>query len=303
VSGESAGNGSEPVPALPHPRLLALAAAALFSTGGTAIKLCSFGPWQVAALRCAFAAAALLLLVPETRRRVTGRVALVACAYALQSLLFATSNKFTPAASAIFLQSTSPLYVLLLSPFLLGEKARARDALFLAALAAGMAMFFVGREAPRETATDPFLGNVLAVGSGAGWALTILGLRWLGRTGDGGPKDGIQATFLGNVLAACVALPWALPIPHGDVRDWALVVFLGVVQIAVAYMCLTRAASGVPAVELSLLLLLEPVLSSFWAWVKLGEELSAWSGAGAATILAATAVDALTRDRVRRAAS
>ena len=300
---ESVGNESESVPTLSRPRLLALAAAALFSTGGTAIKLCSFGALQVASLRCAFAAAALALLVRETRRRVTGRVALVAAAYTLQSLLFATSNKFTPAASAIFLQSTSPLYVLLLSPLLLGEKARARDAVFLAALAAGMAMFFVGRESPRDTATDPLLGNLLAVGSGVGWALTILGLRWLGRTGEGGPADAIQATFLGNVLAAVVVLPWALPLPSGGARDWALVAFLGVVQIALAYMCLTRAARGVPAVELSLLLLLEPVLSSVWAWWVLGETLGPWSIAGAATILAATAVDAVTRDRVRRAAS
>jgi drug/metabolite transporter (DMT)-like permease len=294
---------SDTVPALSRPRLLALAAAALFSTGGTAIKLCSFGPLPVAALRCAFAAAALVLLVPQTRRRVTGRVALVAGAYALQSLLFATSNKFTPAASAIFLQSTSPLYVLLLSPFLLGEKARPRDAVFLAALAAGMAMFFVGREAPRETATDPMLGNVLAVGSGVGWALTILGLRWLGRAGEDGTADAIQATFLGNVLAMLVALPWALPLPHGGARDWALVVFLGVVQIAVAYMFLTRAARGVAAVELSLLLLLEPVLSSVWAWLVLDERLGPWSVAGAATILAATAADALTRDRAALRAS
>jgi DME family drug/metabolite transporter len=300
---ESAGNVSGTVPALSRPRLLALAAAALFSTGGTAIKLCAFAPMQVAGLRCAFAAAALLVFVPQTRRRVTGPVALVAGAYALQSLLFATSNKLTPAASAIFLQSTSPLYVLLLSPWLLGEKTRARDALFFAALAAGMAMFFVGREPPREMATDPFLGNVLAVGSGVGWALTILGLRWLGRRGEGGVADAIQATFLGNLLAMAVALPWTLPLPAGDAADWALVVFLGVYQIALAYVCLTRAARGVPAVELSLLLLLEPVLSSVWAWQVLGEELGAWSIAGAATILGATIADVLTRDRVRRAAS
>ena len=59
----------------------------------------------------------------------------------------------------------------------------------------------------------------------------------------------------------------------------------------------------VPAVELSLLLLLEPVLSSVWAWVVLDERLHAWSIAGAATILGATVADVLTRDRVRPTAS
>jgi len=77
----------------------------------------------------------------------------------MQSLLFATSNKLTTRGDAIFLQSTSPLYVLLLSPWLLHEKVRGRDLAFLAALAAGMAMFFVGVEPARETATDPSSGT------------------------------------------------------------------------------------------------------------------------------------------------
>lgn len=292
---EGGGKVSETVP--PSSRLMALAAAALFSTGGTAIKLCSFDPWQVACLRCVVAAVTLLLFVPRTRRVPDVRVFAVAGAYALQSLLFSTSNKMTTAANAIFLQSTSPIYVLLLSPLLLREKARARDLVFLAALAAGMAMFFVGREKARDTALDPALGNILAAGSGVGWALTVIGLRWLGRAGGDAAGDAIQATCLGNVLAAALTLPLALPLSGGGAADWAIVVFLGAVQIALAYVCLTRAARGVPALELALLLLLEPVLSALWAWMKLRETPGPWSIAGAATILGATAVDALTRDR------
>src|SRR6185295_14746315 len=152
--------------AVKRPGLLALAAAALFSTGGTAIKFCSFGPWQVASLRCAVAAAALLLFAPATRRAFAWRLVPVAAAYALQSVLFATANKLTTAADAIFLQSTSPLYVLLLSPWLLKEKVLRRDVVCLVALAAGLTMFFVDAEPARETATNPFVGNFLAVGSG-----------------------------------------------------------------------------------------------------------------------------------------
>jgi drug/metabolite transporter (DMT)-like permease len=275
-----------------HPRLLALTAAALFSTGGTAIKYCSFGPWQVASLRCGFAAVAIALFVPETRRGFTWRLLPVAGAYAMQSLLFATSNKLTTAANAIFLQSTSPLYVLLLSPWLLGEKIRPRDVGFLAALAASLAMFFLGTEPVRTTATDPVLGNVLAAASGVGWALTVLGLRWLGRTDGAGTSAALQATLVGNVLACAISLPWALPIPEGSVQDWASIAFLGVVQIGLAYLCLTRAARNVPAMGLALLLLLEPVMSAVWAWMFHGEQPGPWSLAGAATILVATGVHA-----------
>jgi drug/metabolite transporter (DMT)-like permease len=282
-----------------RPRLLALAAAALFSTGGTAIKLCAFGPWQVACLRCAFAAAALFAFAPQTRRAFSWRLLPVAGAYALQSLLFATSNKYTTAANAIFLQSASPLYMLLLSPWLLREKIRARDLLFLLMLAAGLTMIVVGREPARGTATDPVLGNLLAVGSGVGWALTILGLRWLGRAGDDGAGVALQATLYGNVLACLIALPFAFPLGRATPGDWGVVVFLGVVQIALAYSFLSRAARDVPAVELSLLLLLEPVLSSAWAWAVSEERPGAWSIAGAATILAASAAGAFVRPAKR----
>jgi drug/metabolite transporter (DMT)-like permease len=273
-------------------RLLALAAAALFSTGGTIIKYCSFAPLEVACFRCAFAVVALAAFVPGTRRVPTGRILVVAAAYAMQSIPFAAANKLTTAANAIFLQDTAPLYVLLLSPLLLQEKVRARDFAYLAALAAGMTMFFVGTEAASVTATDPILGNVLAAVSGVGWALTVLGLRWLGRD-DGGAA--LTATLWGNLLACLVALPWALPVPAGSPRDWALVAFLGVVQIGLAYSCLTRAATGLPALEMSLLLLLEPVLSAVWAWVFQHERPGPWSLAGCATILAATVVHALRR--------
>ena len=46
----------------------------------------------------------------------------------------------------------------------------------------------------------------------------------------------------------------------------------------------------VPAFEASLLLLLEPVLNPVWAWLVHGERPGAWSLAGGALILAATAV-------------
>jgi drug/metabolite transporter, DME family len=275
-------------------RLYALAAAALFSTGGTAIKYCSFSGLQVASLRCAVAALAIVLLFPETRRGWTWRVLPVAGAYALQSLLFATSNKLTTAANAIFLQSTSPLYVLLLSPLLLREKIRGRDVAFLAVLAAGLVLFFVGAEPASRTATDPVLGNMLAAGSGVGWALTVMGIRWLGRSeGDGGANAALRATLLGNVLACVVSLSWALPLPTGTARDWGVVVFLGVVQIALAYRCLTLAAGGLAAMQLALLLVLEPVLSAVWAWIFHDERPGPWSAAGAATILGATIGNAI----------
>ena len=68
------------------------------------------------------AVAAILILIPGARRGWTRHTWLVGLAYAATMICFVFANKLTTAADAIFLQGTSPLYVLLLSPWLLGEK-------------------------------------------------------------------------------------------------------------------------------------------------------------------------------------
>ena len=268
-------------------RLEVLAAAALFSSGGAVIKSIHLAGWQVACFRSAVAAVALLVLLPEARRRPTPRVLGVGVAFASTMILFVLSNKLTTSASAIYLQSTAPLYVLLLSPWLLRERIKGRDVLFMAALAVGLGLFFVGFDPVSVTAPNPKLGNVLATTSGVVWALTIMGLRALGKGGD---SWGPAAAFWGNVFAALGCLPMALALPVAATRptDWLLVGYLGVFQIGVAYLFLIRGLTRVHAFEASLLLLLEPVLNPIWAWLVHGERPGNWSIAGALVILLST---------------
>lgn len=281
---------STPAPHMPTSladRLRVLAAAALFSSGGALIKAVHFTGWQVASFRSFVAAATLFLLLREVRRRPNPRVLGVGVAYASTMILFVLSNKLTTSASAIYLQSTAPLYVLLLSPWLLHEKIRARDVAFMASLALGLGLFFVGFDPVSATAPNPKLGNVLALASGVAWALTIMGLRSLGR---GGESWGPAAAFWGNIFAALGCLPMALPLGPSRPTDWLLVAILGVFQISLAYVFLLRGLEKVGAFEASLLLLLEPVLNPVWAWMVHGERPGAWSMAGGALILLSTVV-------------
>src|SRR3954469_11505477 len=87
-------------PSLPEPtplssRLKVLAAAALFSSGGAAIKAVHLTGWQVASWRSAIAGLALFVLVRETRRRPSLRVLGVGVAYAATMILFVLANKLT----------------------------------------------------------------------------------------------------------------------------------------------------------------------------------------------------------------
>jgi drug/metabolite transporter, DME family len=268
-------------------RLLLLATALLFSTGGAAIKACSLGAWQVAAFRSGVAAVALYAMVPAARRGLSWRVLPVAAAYAATVILFVNANKLTTSANAIFLQSTAPLYVLALAPLLLHERIRRSDLVFAAAVGAGLGLFFIARQGALRTAPDPARGDVVALVSGLGWALTVVGLRWLGkRSADGA----IATVVLGNVIACLISLPAALPVAESRWTDWLLIVYLGVVQIGLAYFCLTRAIGHVPAFEATTLLLLEPALNPVWAWMVHGERPAALALAGGAVILSATMI-------------
>jgi drug/metabolite transporter (DMT)-like permease len=290
-----------PAPARPRASLQLAVAAALFSTGGAAIKAADFSGWQTAGLRSGIAAVAILLLSSEARRGWTPRVVLVGCAYAACLTLFVLANRLTTAANTIFLQSTAPLYLLVLSPWLLKEPIRRQDLIFMAAVASGLALFFVSTEAPVATAPDPVRGNLLATVSGFFWALTVCGLRWLG-TGDQAAGSPVAAVVSGNVTAFLVALPMALPLGGHDVTDWAVVTYLGVFQIAVAYVLVTSGLRHIPALEASLILLIEPVLNPVWAWIFQGERPGPWALLGGAIILGATTLkgwlDARTQGRM-----
>jgi DME family drug/metabolite transporter len=300
---EAGGSVAEPLPAARRalaPRLQLLGAAALFSTGGAAVKAVHFSGWPVACLRSIIAGAALLLLLPQVRRRPTARMLGVAACYAATMILFVLANKLTTAASTIYLQSTAPLFVLLLSPWLLGERVRRADLVSMAAIAVGLVLLVTGLEPASVTAPSPLRGNLLAALSGLTWALTIMGLRGLGRGGGGAATEGdhgtppapgddaLVAAFWGNVLAAAAALPLSLPLPSSRVTDWLLLAFLGLFQIALAYVLLSRGLGGVPALEASLLLLLEPVLNPLWTWLAHGERVGPRVLAGGAMILTAT---------------
>jgi len=287
----------EPVATRTADRLQVLAAAFLFSTGGAAIKACTLTSWQIVASRAGIAAVALVIMLPAARRGWSLRLLPVSAAFAATTLLFVLCNKLTTAASTIFLQATAPLYIVLLGPLLLRERIRRRDLAYMAALAAGMVLFFVGEQPASDTAPHPALGNVLAAGAGLCWGLTIIGLRWLGRHAGPGEDPSAAAVVSGNLLACLIALPFALPVVSSRPADWLLVSFLGVFQIAVAYVFLTRGVRRVDALEASLLLLLEPMLNPLWALVVHGERPGPWAAFGGAIIILATAVNTIARER------
>lgn len=267
-------------------RLAILAAAALWSSAGAAIKLSQLGGWQLAAGRSLVAGAVLALVLSGSRRLPSRKAWLVASAYAATVVLFVVANKLTTSANAIFLQDTAPLYVLALSPVLLKERATRGELAAVPVFIAGLALFFVDRLEPGQ-----LLGNVLALVSGLSFALCILGLRAV-------PSEGQAILVWGNLLAGVGALAPALDGPTPTATDLWIVLFLGTFQLGLSYALFQYGVRHTPAVEASLLVLLEPVLNPIWTFLFTGERPGSWALLGGTIILAATAWRTLAGARV-----
>jgi drug/metabolite transporter (DMT)-like permease len=215
-------------------------------------------------------------------------------------ILFILANKNTTAANAIFLQAAAPLYLLVLAPLLLKEPVRRADLIAMAAIALGLVLVMSGAVRPTTIAPHPALGNAMAVVSGVSLAFTTIGLRWLGGMEDGeSRKDAVLVC--GNFLSFLACLPLALPLAGVRGIDWALITYLGVIQIGVAYWLVMRGLRGVPAVEASLLMMVEPALNPVWVWLIHGEAPGHLALIGGAIILASSIGRAMA-DKAARAA-
>jgi len=202
------------------------------------------------------------------------------------------ANKLTTSANAIFLQSTGPLYLLFLGPLLLREKIRTRDLGVFAAVAIGVTLLLAGSGSASPSGPDPRRGNLLGLFSGFAWAWTIAGLRWLGRqTQD--PGAGNATVAAGNLLAFAGTLPIALPVVHATLPSLLVLLYLGVFQVSLAYVLLTRSIRHVPAFEASTLLLVEPVFNPVWTWMLWGEKPGVMAVAGGFVIIATAFLSSL----------
>lgn len=262
--------------------LLIVGAALLWSTGGIGIKAVADSALKVTFYRSLFAAIALMLFLGRGvwgRRqwKSTAAFAIAIVSYGACLTTFVVATKWTTAANAIFLQYAGVVWVLLLSPIVVREPMRARDVIAIAVAMSGMALFFVGRFEARGMA-----GNAMALVSSVFFAMLILVLRREQRAAQ-------AAVTWGNVVCALAVLPFVAHDLALTPRSFAVLAFLGVFQIAIAYFLFVRGLAYVTATQASLTGMLEPVSNPIWVFLFLGEKPSVYAIAGALVVLSAIA--------------
>ena len=281
------------------PVVLILFAVLLWSTGGLFIKMTTLDAFAVNAGRSLLAALTVAIFTYRKGLKLDRFTVLTSFLYAGTLTCFVYANKNTTAANAIFLQYTAPIYILILSPFILKETFRFADLITVAVCLAGMSFFFLEpQNAGNKLAADVFTGNIAALLSGVFFGLYFVFLRHPRSL----RKNPALSVFYGNLIIVLLMLPFLAnnpPTPNGV--DVTAVLFLGVFQIGIAYILFTKGISeGVRSLDASIIGFVEPLLNPVWVFLFVGERPSVWALIGGAIIISAVISHTLRQHLERR---
>jgi DME family drug/metabolite transporter len=268
------------------PVAFVLAAVLLWSTGGLAIKYTTLDAFTVNLGRSLFAAITVAVFTFRKGLKLNLFTLLTSLLYAGTLSCFVYANKTTTAANAIFLQYTAPVYILILSPFILKEKFRFSDLITVVICIAGMSLFFLEPQTgANNLAPNIFLGNIVALASGIFFGLYFVFLRHPRSLENRNPA---LSVFYGNLLIVLFMLPMVLsnpPVPR--MNDIYAILYLGIFQIGIAYLLFTVGiARGVRSLDASIIGFVEPLLNPIWVFLFLGERPSVWAILGGVIIIA-----------------
>jgi drug/metabolite transporter (DMT)-like permease len=247
-----------------------LAAALMWSTGGLFAKLPVWDDWDLAVRGSLFAFwrafFAALVLAPTIRRPRMSRLLLpLALIFTVMNVTYLVSMTQTTAANAIWLQSTAPWWVFLLSISLFRERVARRELipLVFGGLGVGTILAF-------EIRGHAQLGVVCGLASGVTYALVLVFLRKLRA------EDPAWLVALNHAVAALILLPWILYVGLWPSPGQLLVLAaFGALQMGIPYTFMLRGLRSISAQEAAAIALIEPVLNPLWVFL-LGLETPAW---------------------------
>lgn len=247
--------------------------AVMWSLGGILIKLVDSNALAIAGTRSAIASLIIWIYLKKPKFTWSPAQIGAALSYTGTVIFFVVANKLTTAANAILLQYTAPIYVAILSAWLLKEKVKPYDWAAILLTLGGMVLFFID-----GLHTSGFMGNICALLSGVCFALFAVFMRM---QKNGSP---IESVLLGNLLTALIGLPF-LPGAMPDTRGWIGLILLGVVQLGVSYILYSEAVKHLRALETILISVLEPVLNPVWVFLTIGEVPGTMAFIGGAVVL------------------
>jgi drug/metabolite transporter (DMT)-like permease len=266
--------------------LLALVGVFAISFSGIYVRLAAVSPATASFFRTAYAIPPLLAVwwfrrAFDLRRPRARAVAFAAGVWlGLDLTLYHHAIERIGAGLATILGNTQVVFVAFAAWALHGERPSRTAFAVLPVILAGVALI-TGLGDPEAYGAQPVSGAAFGLLTGVTYAIFLLSFRVSNR-GLAAPGPLLDAT-VGAALAAA-ALGWLEPgfslVPTWPAHGWLAALALG--SQFFGWLLIASTLPRLPALETSVLLLMQPALTTLWGFALLGESLSAlqWIGGG-----------------------
>lgn len=241
-----------------------LVCAALWSIAGIFIKLIPWSSFAISGIRSFFAGITVLvyMLIKRYKLIINRRTLLAGLLMGVVYTSFVGANKLTTAANAIVLQFTAPIFIVIFSRWIYGQKIKRRDLIAVMYTFIGIALFFFD-----ELEGGSLLGNCVAVMSGALMAGMYMAM------GEAQGAERFSAVLFGQCTAFLIGLPFVIATkPALSGLPLLYIIILGVFQLGIPYIFYVKALKYCPPLACSLLGAVEPLLNPVWVLIFDGEK-------------------------------
>jgi drug/metabolite transporter (DMT)-like permease len=259
--------------------------ACVIGFSGALVRLTDTGPAAAGFWRLAFALPALAIIT----RRATGplgrpsKIALIAGVMFAGDLGFWHYGiKYTSVANATVLSNLTPVVVTAFAWVFLKQKPRGLFLLAVAVALAGVWMMAVGRAGGGHLLNAP-LGNAFSVSTALWYSLYILAISE-GRKTEGASRLMFWSGLVGAPLVLIAALLLHEQIAPATAAGWAACVGLGVVHV-LGQGSIAWGLGRLPTSNASVVVLVQPIVATYVAWVLFKEALGPVQAVGAAVAL------------------
>jgi len=245
-----------------------IASAFFLSTAGIALRLVEQADgWQILFYRAVSMSLTIFLFliyqkgtaVLDEFRGLGWNDALLALFLGTGFVAYVFALLFNTIANALFIFSSAPFVAALLGWVVLGERVAFRTWVCIAGAMAGLAIMVAS-----GLAAGRYLGNLVALWIPVSYAAGIILVRRSER------QDMLSALCLAGLVAAALSAifvrDFSLP-----TLDLGISLYLGVFQVGAGFGLMVLGARYIPAAQVGLLALVEPILAPVWVWLGVGE--------------------------------
>jgi drug/metabolite transporter (DMT)-like permease len=271
--------------------LLALLGVLGISFSAVFVRLADVSPVTAAFFRAAYAVPVLALLVLASggqggrSRRARALAVASGVMLALDLSFWHASIAMIGAGLGTVIANVQVVFVALAGWYLYRERPSARTAAVIVVVLAGLTLT-TGLARHDAYGSSPALGVMLGVVAGGCYAAFLVTFRAANRSlaPTSGPLlESTVGTVAGTLLAAPFDARFALA-PHLPAHYWLFL--LAMVSQVAGWLAIATALPRLPAVETSILLLVQPVFALIWGVLFFSEHLSVMQWTGTAMVLA-----------------